>query len=82
MADKIKDGNDIFGRDAKFVMRTIDESYPVYIREHQKELSHLIMKEESDEDRKKRQKKRQFRKIKEKGIRGIKKVGRLLTGRK
>ena len=82
VADKIKDGNDIFGRDAKFVMRTIDESYPVYIREHQEELSHLIMKEESEEDRKKRQKKRQLRKIKEKGIRGMKKIGRMVTGRR
>ena len=63
-------------------MRTIDESYPIYIREHQEELSHLIMNEESEEDRKKRQKKRQLRKIKEKGIRGVKKIGRLITGRK
>lgn len=82
VADKIKDGNDIFGRDARFIMRTIDDSYPVYIREHQQELSHLIMREESDEDRKKRQQKRKIRKIKEKTIRAVKKIGRLLTGRK
>lgn len=82
VSDKIKDGKDIFGRDSEFVMRTIDESYPAYIREHQKQLKHLIMLEETEEDKKKRHRKRTIRKIKEKGIRGIKKVGRILTGRR
>ena len=47
VADQIKDGKDIFGRDAKFIRSKIDESYPTYIREHQEELSFLILKEES-----------------------------------
>ena len=63
-------------------MRTIDDNYPAYIREHQEELSHLIMKEESEEDRIKRQRKRRIRKIKEKGIRAMKKIGRMLLGKK
>ncbi len=46
VTDQIKDGKDIFGRDAKFIRCEIDESFPVYIRENQKELSYLIMQEE------------------------------------
>lgn len=46
VTDKIKSGNDIFGRNARFVRRDIDESFPKYIREHQKELDFLIMHEE------------------------------------
>ena len=46
VSDQIKDGKDIFGRDAKFIRCEIDESYPEYIRMHQEELSFLIMQEE------------------------------------
>lgn len=46
VADQIKDGKDIFGRDAKFVKCKIDESFPQYIREHQQELSFLILEDE------------------------------------
>ncbi len=46
VADRIKDGEDIFGRNAEFVRREIDETYPAYIREHQAELSWLILQEE------------------------------------
>lgn len=46
VSDQIKDGKDIFGRDAQFIRCEIDESYPKYIREHQKELDFLIMHEE------------------------------------
>lgn len=46
VTDQIKDGKDIFGRDAKFIRCAIDESFPAYIRENQKELSFLIMQEE------------------------------------
>ena len=46
VSDQIKDGKDIFGRDAKFIRCEIDESYPEYIRTHQEELSFLIMQEE------------------------------------
>ena len=40
--DNINDGRDMFGREARFVRVSIDDSYPMYVREHQKELSHLI----------------------------------------
>ncbi len=46
VTDQIKTGKDIFGRDARFVRCEIDESYPSYIREHQKELDFLIMPKE------------------------------------
>lgn len=46
VTDQIKDGKDIFGRDAKFIRCEIDETFPNYIREHQKELDFLIMHEE------------------------------------
>lgn len=46
VTDQIKEGKDIFGRDARFVRCEIDETFPKYIREHQQELSYLIMQEE------------------------------------
>lgn len=45
--DQILDGKDIFGRDAKFVRVPIDETYPRYLREHEKEYDYLILKEEA-----------------------------------
>ncbi len=45
--DKIKDGEDIFGRDACFVQTEIDDTYPVYLRDHQEEYAHLIKQKES-----------------------------------
>lgn len=45
--DKIKDGMDIFGRDAVFVQVPIDESFPEYLREHKEEYAHLIKEDES-----------------------------------
>jgi beta-1,4-mannosyl-glycoprotein beta-1,4-N-acetylglucosaminyltransferase len=46
VTDQIKDGKDIFGRNAKFVRCEIDDTYPEYIRSHQDELSFLIMQPE------------------------------------
>jgi beta-1,4-mannosyl-glycoprotein beta-1,4-N-acetylglucosaminyltransferase len=46
VTDQIKDGKDIFGRNAQFVRCEIDDSYPEYIRSHQDELSFLIMQPE------------------------------------
>lgn len=46
VTDQIKDGKDIFGRNAQFVRCEIDGTFPQYIREHQKELDFLIMHEE------------------------------------
>jgi beta-1,4-mannosyl-glycoprotein beta-1,4-N-acetylglucosaminyltransferase len=46
VTDQIKDGKDIFGRNAQFVRCEIDDTYPEYIRTHQDELSFLIMQPE------------------------------------
>lgn len=46
VADRIKDGKDIFGRNASFVQVEIDETFPEYLRENQEEYSFLILKEE------------------------------------
>ena len=51
VTDQIKDGKDIFGRNAQFVRCEIDESFPEYIREHQKELDFLIMHEEKEPEK-------------------------------
>ncbi len=40
--DRLLCGEDIFGRNAKFVRVPIDESYPDYLRKHQAEYSFLI----------------------------------------
>ena len=45
--DKIKDGEDIFGRDAVFVQVPIDESFPEYLRTHTEEYTHLIKQDET-----------------------------------
>ena len=59
-------------------MRTIDESYPEYLRTHQDEYAHLIFNEEKQSVKMLRHFKRSIRKIGEKLIRGIKKVKRIL----
>jgi beta-1,4-mannosyl-glycoprotein beta-1,4-N-acetylglucosaminyltransferase len=45
--DRLLCGEDIFGRNAKFVRVEIDESYPVYLREHQEEYAFLIAPKKS-----------------------------------
>lgn len=80
--DKIKDGKDIFGRDAEFVVTKIDDSYPEYIREHKDEYKHLIYTEESDAEKRLRHLKRSLRRICEKAVRGFKKIGRIFGGNK
>lgn len=44
--DNINDGRDMFGREARFKRVPIDETFPVYVREHIDELSHLIKAED------------------------------------
>ena len=51
VTDQIKDGKDIFGRDAKFVRCEIDDTFPKYIRNNQEELSFLIMQEEKQSEK-------------------------------
>lgn len=61
--DKIRDGEDIFGRDARFIQTKIDETYPEYVRTHQEEYAHLIKQEESREAAAARHLRRKIRSI-------------------
>jgi len=45
VSDRLKDGEDLFGRDSVYRVVPIDESFPKYIREHQDEYKHLIKSE-------------------------------------
>lgn len=74
--DKIKDGEDIFGREAKFVKVEIDETFPAYLREHQEEYAHLILKDETESEKKYRHLRAQIRKLVFKCGRGVKKIFR------
>lgn len=47
VADRIKDGKDIFGRDASFSLVKIDQTFPRYLREHTDDYEFLILKEEA-----------------------------------
>ncbi len=76
VTDQIKDGKDIFGRNAQFVRCEIDESFPNYIREHQKELDFLIMHEEKAADRALRRTKVKIKNMCYNILVGIKRIGR------
>lgn len=82
VVDKIKSGQDIFGRDAIFKKVEIDDTYPIYIREHKEEFKHLILEEENSTEKNVRMVKRTIRKAKEKLERIIKKVVRIITRKK
>ena len=81
VTDQIKDGKDIFGRDAKFIRCEIDESFPVYVREHQDELSYLIMQEEKETEKKLRHIKVICRNACHKVEVGLKRIVKKLIGR-
>ncbi|MCH5261477.1 MAG: glycosyl transferase GT17 family protein [Lachnospiraceae bacterium] len=72
--DRIKDGEDIFGRQAEFVRVEIDESFPVYLREHQGDYAHLILQEESQGEKRRRHTQAKIRKLIMKCGRGVKRI--------
>lgn len=47
VVDNIKDGKDIFGRNASFQRVEIDDTYPEYLRNHVEEYDFLILKKET-----------------------------------
>ena len=49
--DRLKLGQDIFGRDARFERVEVDDSYPDYLLEHKAEYQYLIMPEIKSFDR-------------------------------
>lgn len=52
VVDRIMTGQDIFGRDARFERVEIDDTFPKYLREHQKDYEYLIMPYISEAKRK------------------------------
>ena len=46
--DRLILGQDMFGRDAKFIRVEIDDSYPEYLRENIRDYEHLVMPKVSD----------------------------------
>ena len=78
--DNIKDGKDIFGRNASFRRVEIDETYPEYLREHQDEYEHLIFREETSLQRNFRHAKAFVRKNRYRAERGVRRVLRHLKG--
>lgn len=81
VVNKLKDGKDIFGRNAEFKLVPIDESYPEYLREHLDEYEFLILKEEASWKKKVRHIAAWFRKNWYRAGRGVKRVCRKLTGK-
>ena len=81
VTDQIKDGKDIFGRNAQFVRCEIDDSFPQYIREHQEELDFLIMHEEKAVVKTARKVKVAIKSTGYNILVGIKRIGRKLLGR-
>lgn len=72
--DKIKDGEDIFGREAKFVRVEIDETFPAYIREHKAEYAHLILEEDTGKKRAMRHIRRKCKRVLQKIWRGVRRI--------
>lgn len=81
VTDQIRDGKDIFGRNAQFVRCEIDESFPQYIREHQKELDFLIMHEENGAAKALRRAKMTIKNTCYKTLVTIKRTGRKILGK-
>ncbi len=81
VTDQIKDGKDIFGRNAQFVRCDIDASFPKYIREHQEELDFLIMHEEKAADKALRRMKSAIKNTCYNILVTIKRVGKRVLGK-
>lgn len=81
VTDQIREGKDIFGRNAVFVRCEIDDSYPKYIREHQKELDFLIMHEEKKPQKALRRAKMAVKNMCYKTAVMVKRAGRKLLGK-
>lgn len=79
--DNIDGGMDIFGRDAKFVQTEIDETYPLYLREHLDEYDFLLKKTETPEELLARENRVRKREKSEHRKQSIKKMIKKLLGR-
>lgn len=78
VVDRIMTGQDIFGRDAKFQWVEIDETYPQYLQEHQKEYDYLIMPRLTAVQLKMTKVKMKIKRMGRKVKRGWKRVGNII----
>ncbi len=82
VADRIMTGQDIFGRDAKFVCVDIDDSYPKYLLEHKSEYEYLIMPRLGSLQQKGIRVKIKIKKAAGKIKRGCKKLGKCFVNKR
>lgn len=78
VVDRLIIGQDMFGRDAQFMQVPIDETYPLYLREHLQEYDYLIMPPISASKRKFTQTTMEVKRFLRRCVRKIK---RTLSGR-
>lgn len=81
VSDKIQDGEDIFGRDASFILAEIDDSFPEYLRCHREEYTHLIKGEDSKGTAAARHMRRKCRSLYRGGKQTLKKIVKTMLGR-
>lgn len=79
VVDRIMTGQDIFGRDARFERVEIDDTFPKYLRDHQKDYEYLIMPYISESKRKQIKRNMKIKKCIRKFGRGIKRVFRKIN---
>lgn len=79
VVDNIKDGKDIFGRNASFRLVEIDDTYPEYLRNHLPEYDFLVLKKEGGAQKALRHTKSWIRKNYYRAGRGVKRICRKLT---
>lgn len=76
VVDRIMTGQDIFGRDARFIRVDIDQTFPRYLREHQAEYDFLIMPKLTPFQQRMILVKMRIKKILRKAGRGFKRIGK------
>ena len=81
VVDNIRDGKDIFGRNASFRLVEIDDTYPEYLRNHLSEYDFLILKKEGGVHKTLRHIRSRIRKNCYRAGRGVKRICRKIAGR-
>lgn len=76
VVDRIMTGQDIFGRDARFERVEIDDTFPKYLREHQKDYEYLIMPRISELKRRQIKSNMKIKKMLRRARRGFKRIFR------
>ena len=77
VVDRIMTGQDIFGRDARFIRVDIDQTFPRYLREHQAEYDFLIMPKLTPFQQRMILVKMRIKRILRKAGRGFKRIGKV-----